>query len=53
MARLEQRYVVAMFQVLHKAFPVNTVVKPREPECIQWSPLQEYVVTTAKGLHLR
>jgi hypothetical protein len=35
--------------VLCKAFPVETVVRPREPECIQWSPLQGNVVITAKG----
>jgi hypothetical protein len=40
MARLEQRFVVVKFQVMCKAFPVETAVKPREPECIQWSPLQ-------------
>jgi hypothetical protein len=34
---------------LRKAFPVETAVRPREPECIQWSPLQEYVVITTKG----
>jgi hypothetical protein len=44
---------VAMFRVLRKAFPVNTAVKPRDPECVQWSPLQEYVVITAKGLRPR
>jgi hypothetical protein len=49
-ARLERRFVVAKFRVLHKAFPVKTAVKPREPECIQWSPLQRYVVMTTKGL---
>ena len=32
-----------------KAFPVDTVVKPREPECIQWSFLQVNVVRTAVG----
>jgi len=34
---------------MRKAFPVNTAVKPREPECIQWSPLQDNVVRTAVG----
>jgi hypothetical protein len=29
------------FRVLRKAFPVRTAVRPREPECIQWSPLQD------------
>jgi hypothetical protein len=39
-ARLERGFVVAKFRVLHKVFPVKTAVRPREPECIQWSPLQ-------------
>jgi hypothetical protein len=38
MAQLEQRSEWRVFRVLHKAFPVNTVVRLREPECIQWSP---------------
>jgi hypothetical protein len=44
---------VARFRVLRKVFPVKTAVKPREPECVQWSPLQEYIVITTKGLHPR
>jgi hypothetical protein len=32
-----------------KAFPVETAVRPRELECIQWSPLQYYVVITTEG----
>jgi hypothetical protein len=40
-ARLERGFVVAGFRVLRKAFPVKTAVKPRELECIQWSPLQD------------
>jgi hypothetical protein len=52
-ARLEQGFIVVKFQVLRKAFPVKTAVRPREPECIQWSPLQVYVVITAKGLRPR
>ena len=44
---------MAGFRVLRKVFPVDTAVKPREPECVQWSPLQRYVVTTTKGLRPR
>jgi hypothetical protein len=40
---------VAKVRVLHKAFSVDTVVKPREPKCIQWSPLQDNVVGTTVG----
>jgi hypothetical protein len=36
-------------RVMHKVFPVDTAVKLREPECIQWSPLQSNVVRTAVG----
>jgi hypothetical protein len=36
-------------RVMRKAFPVNTAVKPREPECIQWSPLQGNVVRITVG----
>jgi hypothetical protein len=34
---------------MRKVFPVETVVKPREPECIQWSPLQSNMVITTVG----
>ena len=38
MAQFEQGFKWQVFQVLHKAFPVVTIVRLREPECIQWSP---------------
>jgi hypothetical protein len=38
MAQLEQSSKWQMSEVLRKAFPVKTAIRPREPKCIQWSP---------------
>jgi hypothetical protein len=38
---------------MRKAFPVSTAVKLREPECIQWSPLQDNCGKNRCRAHIR
>jgi hypothetical protein len=40
MAQLEQRFIVARSKCCTRHSQLETVVRPRELECIQWSPLQ-------------